>query len=224
MRGIAQLRRHYAAWYICDWGSQQCSAREFFRKSRSLLRCGPRSVACGLKRNHATSHGVWLVYDKAAAGKRRLSYDDIVDEAVSFGWIDSRPRSLNAERAMFYLSPRKRKSPWARSNKERVARLVKQGLMTAAGLAVVEAAKKDGSWDVYDAVEQLSVPSDLEAALVENEVARQNFAAFSPSNKKQLLWYVASAKHAETRQKRIARIVNSAAQNKNPLAWAPNKE
>jgi len=77
-----------------------------------------------LTRNHATSHGVWLVYDKAASGKRRLSYDDIVDEAVSFGWIDSRPRSLNAERAMFYLSPRKRKSPWARSNKERVARKV----------------------------------------------------------------------------------------------------
>jgi len=177
-----------------------------------------------LKRNHATSHGVWLVYDKAAAGKRRLSYDDIVDEAVSFGWIDSRPRSLNAERAMFYLSPRKRKSPWARSNKERVARLVKQGLMTAAGLTVVEAAKKDGSWDVYDAVEQLSIPSDLEAALVENEAARQNFAAFSPSNKKQLLWYVASAKHSETRQKRIARVVSSAAQNKNPLAWAPNKK
>ena len=96
--------------------------------------------------------------------------------------------------------------------------------MTAAGLAVVEAAKKDGSWDVYDAVEQLSVPSDLEAALVENEVARQNFAAFSPSNKKQLLWYVASAKHSETRQKRIARVVSSAAQNKNPLAWAPNKK
>jgi len=96
-----------------------------------------------LKRNHATSHGVWLVYDKAGAGKRRLLYDDIVDEAVSFGWIDSRSRSLNAERAMLYLSPRKRKSPWARSNKERVARLVKQGLMTDAGLAVVEAAKKD---------------------------------------------------------------------------------
>ena len=224
MRGIAQLRRHYAAWYICDWGSQQCSAREFFRKSRSLLRCGPRSVACGLKRNHATSHGVWLVYDKAAVGKRRLSYDDMVDEAVSFGWIDSRSRSLNAERAMLYLSPRKRKSPWTRSNKERVARLVKHGLMTDAGLAVVEAAKKDGSWDVYDAVEQLSVPSDLEAALVENEAARQNFAVFSPSNKKQLLWYVASAKHSETRQKRIARVVNSAAHNKNPLAWAPDKK
>ncbi|MGZ4893579.1 MAG: YdeI/OmpD-associated family protein [Halobacteriota archaeon] len=177
-----------------------------------------------LKRNHAASHSVWLVYDKAAAGKRRLSYDDIVDEAVSFGWIDSRSRSLNAERAMLYLSPRKRKSFWARSNKERVARLVKQGLMTDAGLAVVEAAKMDGSWDVSDAVEQLSIPSDLEAALVENEAARQNFAEFSPSNKKQLLWYVASAKHSETRQKRIARVVNSAVQNKNPLTWAPNKE
>ena len=89
---------------------------------------------------------------------------------------------------MLYLSPRKRESRWARSNKERVARLVKQGLMTDAGLAVVEAAKKDGSWDVNDAVEQLSIPSDLEATLVENEAARQNFAAFSPSNKKQLLW------------------------------------
>jgi uncharacterized protein YdeI (YjbR/CyaY-like superfamily) len=177
-----------------------------------------------LKRNHATSHGVWLVYDKAGAGKRRLLYDDIVDEAVSFGWIDSRSRSLNAERAMLYLSPRKRKSPWARSNKERVARLVKQGLMTDAGLAVVEAAKKDGSWDVYDAVEQLSIPSDLEAALVENEAARQNFAAFSPSNKKQLLWYVASAKHSETRHKRIERVVNAAVQKNNPLAWAPNKK
>ena len=177
-----------------------------------------------LKRNHATSHGIWLVYDKAAASKRRLLYDDIVDEAMSFGWIDSRSLSLNAERAMLYLSPRKRKSFWARSNKEQVARLVKQGLMTDAGLAVVAAAKKDGSWDVYDAVEQLSVPSDLEAALVENEVARQNFAAFSPSNKKQLLWYVASAKHSETRQKRIARVVNSAAHNKNPLAWAPDKK
>jgi uncharacterized protein YdeI (YjbR/CyaY-like superfamily) len=177
-----------------------------------------------LKRNHATSHGVWLVYDKAAAGKRRLLYDDVVNEAVSFGWIDSRSRSLNDERKMLYLSPRKRKSPWTRSNKERVARLVKQRLMTDAGLVVVEAAKKNGSWDVYDAVEQLSIPSDLEAALVENEAARQNFAAFSPSNKKQLLWYVASAKHSETRKKRIARVVNSAAQNNNPLTRTPNKE
>jgi uncharacterized protein YdeI (YjbR/CyaY-like superfamily) len=80
-----------------------------------------------LVQNHAASRGVWLVYDKAVAGKRRLSYDDIVDEAVSFGWIDSRTHSLNAERAMFYLSPRKPKSPWSRSNKERVARLVKEG-------------------------------------------------------------------------------------------------
>ena len=113
--------------------------------------------------------------------------DDIVDEAVSFGWIDSRTRSLDAERAMLYLSPRKPKSPWSQSNKERVVRLVKKGLMTEAGLAVVEAAKRDGSWDAYNAVEQLTIPSDLEAAFAENKAARQNFAAFSASNKKQLL-------------------------------------
>jgi uncharacterized protein YdeI (YjbR/CyaY-like superfamily) len=171
-----------------------------------------------LVHNHAASRGVWLVYDKAVAGKRRLSYDDIIDEAVSFGWIDSLTRSLDAERAMLYFSPRKPKSPWSRSNKERVARLVKERLMTEAGLAIVEAAKSDGSWDVYDAVEQLAIPSDLEAALADDKAAGQNFAAFSASNKKQLLWYVASAKRPETRQKRIAQIVHAAAQNKNPLA------
>jgi uncharacterized protein YdeI (YjbR/CyaY-like superfamily) len=102
---------------------------------------------------------------------------------------------------MLYLSPRKPKSPWSRSNKERVARLVKKGLMTEAGLAVVEAAKRDGSWDAYDAVEQLTIPSDLEAAFADNKAAGQNFAAFSASSKKQLLRYVASAKRPETRQK-----------------------
>lgn len=171
-----------------------------------------------LVQNHAASRGVWLVYDKAVAGKRRLSYDDIVDEAVSFGGIDSLTRSLDAERPMLYFSPRKPKSPWSRSNKERVARLVKKALMTEAGLAVVEAAKRDGSWDAYDAVEQLIIPSDLEAAFADNKVAGQNFAAFSATSKKQLLRYVASAKRPETRQKRIAQIVHAAAQNKNALA------
>ena len=171
-----------------------------------------------LVHNHAASRGVWLVYNKAVAGKRRLSYDDIVDEAVSFGWIDSLTRSLDAERAMLYFSPRKPKSPWSRSNKERVARLVKEGLMTEAGLAIVEGAKRDGSWDVYDAVEQLAIPFDLEAAFADDKAAGQNFAAFSASNKKQLLRYVASAKRPETRQKRIAQIVHAASQNKNPLA------
>ena len=177
-----------------------------------------------LVHNHAASRGVWLVYDKAVAGKRRLSYDDIVDEAVSFGWIDSLTRSLDAERAMLYLSPRKPKSPWSRSNKERVARLVKEGLMTEAGLIIVEAAKRDGSWDVYDAVEQLAIPSDLEAAFADDKAAGQNFAAFSEANKKPLLRYVASAKRPETRQKRIAQIVHAAAQNKNPLASVASKK
>ena len=176
-----------------------------------------------LVQNHAASRGVWLAYDKALGGKRRLSYEDIVDEAVSFGWIDSLTRSLDAGRAMLYLSPRKPKSPWSQSNKERVVRLVKKGLMTEAGLAVVEAAKRDGSWDAYNAVEQLTIPSDLEAAFADNKAAGQNFAAFSASSKKQLLRYVASAKRPDTRQKRIAQIVQAAAQYKDPLAQAASK-
>jgi uncharacterized protein YdeI (YjbR/CyaY-like superfamily) len=97
-------------------------------------------------------------------------------------------------------------------------------LMTEAGVAVVEAAKRDGSWDVYDAVEQLTIPSDLEAVLADDKAAGQNFAVFSPSNKKQLLRYVASAKRLETRRKRIAQIVHAAAQNNTPLAYAASKK
>jgi uncharacterized protein YdeI (YjbR/CyaY-like superfamily) len=176
-----------------------------------------------LEQKHATSTGVWVVYDKGATGRRTLSYDDIVDEALCFGWIDSLPRSLDEKQSMQYVSPRKPKSPWSKLNKQRVARLSDAGLMTDAGLAVVAAAKADGSWTSYDAVEELVVPQDLATALAENTTAEGNFHAFSASNKKQILWYVVSAKRPETRKKRIRQIVSAAEQNANPLQWQTRK-
>jgi uncharacterized protein YdeI (YjbR/CyaY-like superfamily) len=176
-----------------------------------------------LENNHAASRGIWLIYDKGTTGQRTLSYDDIVDEALCFGWIDSLTHSFDDKQAMLYVSPRNPKSPWSKVNKQRVARLIDTGLMTDAGLAVVETSKANGSWTSYDAVEELIVPSDLAGALAGNKTAERNFEAFSASNKKQILWYIVSAKRPETRKKRIAQITAAAEQNINPLQYRTRK-
>ena len=173
-----------------------------------------------LAAHHDTVPGVWLVSYKKATGKPSVSYPEAVEEALCFGWIDSTQNPLDDERSMLLFTPRRRGSPWWKLNKERIERLVTADLMTPAGLAKVEAAKRDGSWSAYDAVEALIVPPDLDAALETNEAARRHFAAFRPSTKKQVLWWVESAKRPETRANRIDRIVAAAAENRNPIAYA----
>jgi uncharacterized protein YdeI (YjbR/CyaY-like superfamily) len=172
-----------------------------------------------LEENHATRQGVWLIYYKKNSGKPRVAYDEAVEEALCFGWIDSRPNALDDESYMQFFSPRKPKSPWSKINKQRIEKLAAQNLIAPAGLAVIEASKKDGSWNAYDAIEELAVPADLQEALAVNATALQNFEKFSNSTKKQLLWWVESAKREETRLKRIEQIVKSAEENKNPLQY-----
>lgn len=176
-----------------------------------------------LVERHASSPGVWLVYYKKNARKPTVRYDEAVEEALCFGWIDSRPNVLDDERYMQLFSPRKPKSPWSKLNKERVERLIQGGRMTAAGLAVIEASKKDGSWHAYDAIEALRVPDDLRQAFAMNTTAREHFESFSKSTKKQLLWHIESAKRPETRAKRIAGIVFAAAEKKTPLAYTAHR-
>jgi uncharacterized protein YdeI (YjbR/CyaY-like superfamily) len=177
-----------------------------------------------LEQNHATARGVWLIYYKQNSGKPRVAYDEAVEEALCFGWVDSKPNSLDEERYMQLFSPRKPKSPWSKLNKQRVERLIEEGLMAPAGLEKIEAAKQDGSWNAYDAIEDLQVPEDLQQALTANEDAGRNFEAFSNTTRKQILWYITSAKRPETRQKRIEEIVANAAINKNPLNYADRKK
>ncbi len=167
-----------------------------------------------LEQNHARSPGVHLVIYKKHSSKYRLSYDEIVEEALCFGWIDSTGNRLDGERYILRMSPRKPGSVWAPSNKQRVARLIRQGLMTPAGLAKIKAAKRDGSWDRYDAVEALAMPPDLKKALAANKAAQKNFTAFSDSAKKMILWWIAGAKRPETRTRRIQETVRLAAENR----------
>ena len=166
-----------------------------------------------LSENYTQADGIWLVTFKKHCGDRYVSYDAIVEEALCFGWVDSLPRKLDGDRTMLYISPRRQGSPWSRLNKQRVAKLLEQGLMTTAGQAKIDQAKADGSWTVYDEVEDLIIPADLAAALEANPTAKAYFQAFSDSAKKGILWWIKSAKRAATRQKRIDETVRLAAQN-----------
>jgi uncharacterized protein YdeI (YjbR/CyaY-like superfamily) len=166
-----------------------------------------------LAKNHDVFHAIWLVSYKTSTGKPRLDYGDLVDEALCFGWIDSTVRTIDAERAANYLSRRKKGSIWSRSNKQRIERLVESGLMTPAGQALIDAAKADGSWTSYDAVEDMVVPPDLAAALQKDKQAATYFAAFAPTHKKPILWWIYQAKKPETRAARVAEVVRLAHDN-----------
>jgi uncharacterized protein YdeI (YjbR/CyaY-like superfamily) len=168
-----------------------------------------------LEENHGRDAGVWLVTFKKATGKPRVEYDDAVEEALCFGWIDSLVRTLDGERTMQLYTPRKPRSPWSQSNKLRVERLVDAGLMRPAGLAKVEEAKRDASWDAYAVAESLEEPADLRAAFAAGPGrAKANWDAFSPSSRRAILWWLHSAKRPETRAQRVATIVRDAAQNR----------
>ncbi len=166
-----------------------------------------------LEQNH-DSKGVWLVSWKKATGRPFIPYPETVDEALCFGWIDSRRNRLDDERAMQLFTPRRPKGPWSRLNKEKVARLSKQGLMTPAGMRAVQAAKANGSWTVADEVEEMVVPPDLAAALAKDKAAQGYFERFPESSKKAVLWWIKTAKKPETRAGRIAETVSAAAQDR----------
>lgn len=189
----------------------------FFPHSRAAWRAW-------LEQHHTTSSGIWVIAFKQSSGKATLSYADAVEEALCFGWIDSRRDTLDDERNMQLFTPRKPGSPWSRVNKRRIEQLIAEDRMTPAGMAKIDAAKQDGSWSSFDAVEDLIVPDDLEAALAAKPAAQATFHAFSPSVRKQLLWWVASAKRPETRARRIDQLVAEAAENNHPLDYAAKRK
>ncbi|UOQ72857.1 YdeI/OmpD-associated family protein [Hymenobacter cellulosilyticus] len=164
--------------------------------------------------NHTSSPGVWLVYYKKESGQPRLSYAASVEEALCFGWIDSHPRRLDADRSALLFTPRKPRSGWSKVNKERLVELEQAGLLQPAGLAAIARAKENGSWESLDAAEAGTVPADLAAALAAEPTAEQHFRAFSPSSRKMILTWVLAAKRPETRARRIAETVRLAALNK----------
>jgi len=167
-----------------------------------------------LKKNHDKLSGIWFVYYKKQTGKPRVTYDEAVEEALCFGWIDSVPRKVDENLSKLLFTPRKPKSVWSKLNKTRIEKLIENGSMTEIGLAKIEAAKRDGSWNTLDASDNLEIPMDLAQALKANKNAGKNFAAFSNSVKRNILSWVGSTKRDATRTARIEKTVQMAAQNK----------
>jgi uncharacterized protein YdeI (YjbR/CyaY-like superfamily) len=166
-----------------------------------------------LEANHASASGAWLVTWRPRSGRVGLDYEAAIEEALCFGWVDSTGGRVDDDRGKLYFAPRKPRSGWAATNKARVERLIAAGRMAPAGLAAIERARANGSWEVLDGVERLEVPADLAAALAALPSAAANFAAFPPSARKQLLGWVAFAIRPETRATRIRQIAESAAHN-----------
>ncbi len=168
--------------------------------------------------NHSQAASIWLVTWKKG-DPRHLPYNDIVEEALSFGWVDSLPRKLDAARSMLLLSPRRPNSAWSKPNKDRVARLIRDGLMTSAGLDKIAAAKCSGAWTKLDAVETLTVPDDLAAALREAPPSQDYWEDFPRSVKRGILEWIEQAKRPETRAKRVVEIATRASRGERANQW-----
>lgn len=168
-----------------------------------------------LEANHATANEVWLVHFKKHTGKQGLSLEEAVEEALCFGWIDGVLRPIDDEKFALRYSPRKQGSIWSETNKRRVAKLIKQGRMSEAGLAKVKEAKANGEWQRATLLENTTnIPPDLRHALTANRQARRNFESLAPSHKKQFIYWITSAKTDVTRQRRIQETVRLVAENK----------
>ena len=185
------------------------------RDEREHLQFADRAaLRAWLAENAETSAGMWVQFHRGAPEGPGLDYDDVVEEAVCAGWIDSTVRRLDAGGTELLLTPRRPRSTWAASNKARVARLIDAGMMTAPGYRAIEVAKGNGSWSALDAVERDEVPDDLVAALEAVPAARDFFEALPPSARRQHVWFVVSAKRPETRSRRITAVVAAAAEGR----------
>jgi uncharacterized protein YdeI (YjbR/CyaY-like superfamily) len=164
-----------------------------------------------LAQNHTQKESIWLAVAKK--GHVGVSVPEAVEEALCFGWIDSTANKLDEKRYKLLLAPRKRNSVWSKINKARVAKLIQLKLMQPAGMVMIQLAKKTGTWKSLNDIDKLKSPADLTKALGKNKKAKTYFDAFPPSSKKQILYWITSAKTPKTRNKRIAETVTKAAQN-----------
>ena len=173
-----------------------------------------------LESNYDREEEIWLVYYKKGTGKKSLTYEEALQEALCFGWIDSTVNRLDRERYMQKWTPRNVDSVWSAANKERVKKLIAEGRMAAPGLAKIEAAKRNGSWNKLSDIDRIGrtgeIPEDLREALAGNSIVKEKFERLAPSQKKLWAWWILSAKRPETRARRIAETLKGVAAGRRP--------
>ena len=170
-----------------------------------------------LEENSSSAKEVWVIIYKKNSGRRGLQYQEAVEEAICFGWIDSKMQRIDASRFRQRFSPRKNNSIWSKNNKKTAEKMIQKGKMTPAGFETIKEAKTNGKWAAaYSSKTAPAIPKDLAKALKESEPAWTNFKKFSNSTKLQYVYWVNSAKKDETRRKRIIAVVEKARQKINP--------
>lgn len=174
-----------------------------------------------LQKNHSTKDAVWLIFYKKHTGKPSLAWTDAVDEALCFGWIDSKGETIDNDTFRQYFCKRKPTSTWSKINKQKIEILTAKGLMADAGFKVIDIAKQNGSWAILDEAEELIVPVELEKVFCSFENSKDYFLSLSKSKKKVLLYWIALSKTDTTRQKRILEIAENAAQRQMPKQFRP---
>lgn len=156
-----------------------------------------------LEKNHAAVEEAWLVFFKKAAGKPTLSYNDAVEEALCFGWIDGVKRALDAERYMHRFTPRKLASRWSALNKQRAERMLKAGLMAPAGERAIRRAKENGAWAAARVQKEFPMPPEFAARLARDKKAAAFFSSLAPSYQRAVCRWVGTAKREETKARRL---------------------
>lgn len=166
-----------------------------------------------LQKHHGAEANVWLIIYRKQSGVPSVYYDEAVDEALCFGWIDSIANKRDEQSYFQYFAKRKPKSNWSKVNKQKVAKLTSEGLMVEAGLKMVALAQQTGTWTALNDVDERVIPDDLQSAFEKNKAALKNFKAFSNSAQRGILEWINTAKRPITRQQRIEETVKLAAQN-----------
>lgn len=163
-----------------------------------------------LTEHHAGKTGVWLIFYKKETCKPTIGYEDAVEEALCFGWIDSIIKKIDETRYVRKFTPRKDKSRWSALNRKRASKMIKEGRMTDVGLAKIKTAKKAGLWE-EDGRPRISfdIPPELAKALAQNKKAKENFDKLAPSYRRQYIGWIATAKRAETKKRRIEEAIAS---------------
>lgn len=169
-----------------------------------------------LEENHLKKQAVWLVSYKKDSNIKSITWSEAVDEALCFGWIDSKKISIDKAQSHQYFSKRKPTGTWSKINKVKVEMLITQGLMTKEGLKCIEIAKQNGSWTILDEVEELIIPKDLDKEFKTRKGSKKYFLNLSRSSRKAILQWIVLAKQPQTRLKRIYEIASLASIEKKP--------
>ena len=161
-----------------------------------------------LEKNHEQTEGLWLHFGKKGTGAVTCTYDEALESALCFGWIDGQVRTHDEKTFVRKFTPRRARSIWSKVNRTKAERLIQEGQMRPAGLRAIERAKEGGEWDgAYDSSSKSTVPEDFQASLDKSKVATAFFAKLDRANRYAVLWRIQTARNTQARAKRISDLV-----------------